>query len=123
MRPLLYQDASGILTRGGTILGTNNLANPFSYYKRGYADVSSEVVKYYKTLGLDALVVIGGDGSMSIAGGLEQKGMNIVGVPTRIDNDIVGTDSTVGFDKAMGVGADALERLDTTAKIPNRDAG
>ncbi len=120
MRPLLYQDASGILTRGGTILGTNNLANPFSYYKRGYADVSSEVVKYYKTLGLDALVVIGGDGSMSIAGGLEQKGMNIVGVPKTIDNDIVGTDRTFGFDTAVAIAADALDRLHTTAQSHNR---
>src|SRR5690625_202498 len=64
MRPLLYQDASGILTRGGTIPGTNNLANPYRHCTRWYADVSSEVAIYYKTLGLDALVVIGGNGSM-----------------------------------------------------------
>jgi ATP-dependent phosphofructokinase / diphosphate-dependent phosphofructokinase len=120
MRVLSYQDVSGILTRGGTILGTNNKANPFSYYKRGYADVSSEVVRYYKALNLDALVVIGGDGSMSIAHGLEAKGLRMVGVPKTIDNDIVGTDRSFGFDTAVAIAADAIDRLHTTAQSHNR---
>jgi ATP-dependent phosphofructokinase / diphosphate-dependent phosphofructokinase len=120
MRVLSYQDVSGILTRGGTILGTNNKANPFSYYKRGYADVSSEVARYYKSLNLDALIVIGGDGSMSIAHGLESKGLNMVGVPKTIDNDIVGTDRSFGFDTAVAIAADAIDRLHTTAQSHNR---
>lgn len=120
MHVLGYQDVSGILTRGGTILGTNNKANPFSYYNRGYADVSSEVVKYYRALNLDSLVVIGGDGSMSIAHGLEQKGLRMVGVPKTIDNDIVETDRTFGFDTATAIAADAMDRLHTTAQSHNR---
>jgi ATP-dependent phosphofructokinase / diphosphate-dependent phosphofructokinase len=120
MRVLSYQDVSGILTRGGTILGTNNKANPFSYYKRGYADVSSEVARYYRTLALDALVVIGGDGSMSIAHSLEGKGMNMVGVPKTIDNDIVGTDRSFGFDTAVSIATEAIDRLHTTAQSHNR---
>lgn len=120
MHVLRYHDVSGILTRGGTILGTNNKANPFSYYKRGYADVSSEVIKYCRALNLDSLVVIGGDGSMSIAHGLEQKGLKMIGVPKTIDNDIVATDRTFGFDTATSIAADAMDRLHTTAQSHNR---
>ncbi len=120
MRVLGYSDVSGILTRGGTILGTNNKANPFSYYDRGYADVSSEVVKYYRALNLDAIVVIGGDGSMSMAHGLEQKGLRMIGVPKTIDNDIVETDRTFGFDTATSIATDAMDRLHTTAQSHNR---
>lgn len=120
MRPLSYRDVSGILTRGGTILGTSNKANPFAYYKRGNADVSAEVVKYAKSLGLDALVVIGGDGTMSASHGLMQKGMKIVGVPKTIDNDIMGTNRTFGFDTAVTIVTEALDRLHTTAQSHNR---
>ena len=119
-RPLTYSDVSGILTRGGTILGTNNQANPFNYYRRGGADVSGEVVKYAKKIGLDALVVIGGDGTMSVSHGLQQRGLNIVGVPKTIDNDLVGTDRTFGFDTAVAIATDALDRLHTTAQSHNR---
>ncbi|NNF04757.1 MAG: 6-phosphofructokinase, partial [Rhodothermales bacterium] len=66
-RSLQYADVSGILTTGGTILGTHNRANPFNYYDRGGADVSPQVIRYTRSLGLDALVVIGGDGTLSIA--------------------------------------------------------
>jgi phosphofructokinase-like protein len=120
MRPLAYRDVSGILTRGGTILGTSNIANPFAYHKRGNADVSAEVVKYYRSLGLDAVVVIGGDGSMSVAHGLSQKGLRLVGVPKTIDNDIVGTSRTFGFDTAVHIVTEALDRLHTTAQSHNR---
>ncbi|MFW5972613.1 MAG: 6-phosphofructokinase [Bacteroidota bacterium] len=120
IRALGYSDVSGILTRGGTILGTNNKANPFSYYRRGYADVSSEVAKYYRALNLDAVVAIGGDGTMSIAHGLQEKGIRIVGVPKTIDNDIMGTDRTFGFDTAVSIASDAIDRLHTTAQSHNR---
>ncbi len=120
MRPLSYRDVSGILTRGGTILGTNNKANPFSYYKRGGADVSAEVKRYYRDLGLDAVVVIGGDGTMSIAHGLQQLGLHFVGVPKTIDNDLVGTSRTFGFDTAVAIVTEAIDRLHSTAQSHNR---
>lgn len=120
MRVLGYQSVSGILTRGGTILGSSNKANPFSYYRRGNADVSSEVIKYCKALNLEAVVVIGGDGSMSIANELDKKGLKMVGVPKTIDNDIVLTDRTFGFDTASAIAADAMDRLHTTAQSHNR---
>lgn len=120
IRPLDYQDVSGILTRGGTILGTSNKANPFSYYRRGDADVSSQVTKFVRTLGLDGLVVIGGDGTMSISHRLQQLGVNIVGVPKTIDNDLVSTERTFGFDSAVAVATEAIDRLHTTAQSHHR---
>lgn len=118
--PLSYRDVSGILTRGGTILGTNNKANPFAYYKRGNADVSAEVVKYCKSLGLDAIVVIGGDGTMSAASGLAKLGLNMVGVPKTIDNDLMSTERTFGFDTAVAIVTEAIDRLHTTAQSHDR---
>ena len=118
--PLSYRDVSGILTRGGTILGTNNKANPFAYYKRGNADVSAEVVKYCKSLGLDAIVVIGGDGTMSAANGLSQMGLKLVGVPKTIDNDLMATERTFGFDTAVSIVTEAIDRLHTTAQSHDR---
>lgn len=121
IRPLEYKDVSGILTRGGTILGTNNRANPFNYYRRGGADVSAEVVRYCtKTLGMDALIVIGGDGTMTIAHQMQERGLNCIGVPKTIDNDLVGTDRTFGFDTAVAIATDALDRLHTTAQSHHR---
>lgn len=119
--PLEYADVSGILTRGGTILGTSNKANPFAYYRRGGADVSGEVAAYCRrTLGLDALVLIGGDGTMSIGYGLEAHGLNLVGVPKTIDNDLMLTDRTFGFDSAVAVATEAVDRLHTTAQSHHR---
>ena len=119
-RPLSYRDVSGILTRGGTILGTNNKANPFNYYKRGGADVSMQVKRYYEDLGLHAVVVIGGDGTMAVAHGLHQTGLNFVGVPKTIDNDIYGTSRTFGFDTAVAIVTDAIDRLHSTAQSHSR---
>lgn len=120
-RPLSFQDVSGILTVGGTILGTSNRADPFRYAKRGGADVSHEVVRYAtRTLSLDALVVIGGEGTMGIAGRLHDMGLPCVGVPKTIDNDIYGTERTFGFDTAVGVATEALDRLHTTAQAHQR---
>ncbi|MFQ5570280.1 MAG: 6-phosphofructokinase [Rhodothermales bacterium] len=120
VRPLSYRDVSGILTRGGTILGTSNKANPFRYYKQGGADVSADVVRYYHDLGLDAIIVIGGDGTMSIAHGLQQQGLHFVGVPKTIDNDLVGTNRTFGFDTAVAIVTEAIDRLHSTAQSHNR---
>jgi ATP-dependent phosphofructokinase / diphosphate-dependent phosphofructokinase len=120
VQPLEYVDVSGILTRGGTILGASNKANPFSYYRRGNADVSAQALKTYRSLGLDALVAIGGDGTMSIAHGLAEMGMNIVGVPKTIDNDLVGTDETFGFDTAVTIATEAMDRIHTTAQSHHR---
>lgn len=118
--PLSYRDVSGILTRGGTILGSSNKANPFSYYKRGNADVSAEVVKYYRAIHLDAVVVIGGDGTMSAANGLAKLGLNMVGVPKTIDNDLMATERTFGFDTAVSIVTEAIDRIHTTAQSHDR---
>jgi ATP-dependent phosphofructokinase / diphosphate-dependent phosphofructokinase len=118
--PLSYRDVSGILTAGGTILGTSNKANPFSFYKQKGADVSEEVVRYVKDLGLEALVVIGGDGTMAIAHRMQQMGVNMVGVPKTIDNDLRGTDRTFGFDTAVAIATEAFDRLHTTAQSHHR---
>ena len=119
-RPLSFRDVSGILTRGGTILGTSNIANPFRYHAAGGADVSDRAVEHYRALGLDALVVVGGDGTMSIAHGLQEKGMTLVGVPKTIDNDLVGTERTFGFDTAVSIAAEAIDRLHSTAQSHHR---
>ncbi|WP_339720066.1 ATP-dependent 6-phosphofructokinase [uncultured Paraglaciecola sp.] len=115
--PLNYADCSGILSTGGTILGTNNSANPFNFKGE---DLSAKVMDYYFSLELDGIVVIGGDGSLSIAYELSKLGMNIVGIPKTIDNDLMGTDRTFGFDTAIGIVTDALDRLRTTGQSHKR---
>ncbi|HET8744322.1 MAG TPA: ATP-dependent 6-phosphofructokinase [Ramlibacter sp.] len=121
VRRLSYADVSGILTLGGTILGTSNKANPFAYYARGNADVSAEVVRYVREdLKLDAVVAIGGDGTMSIAHRLQQAGIPMVGVPKTIDNDLMYTDRTFGFDTAVAIATEAIDRLHTTAQSHHR---
>ncbi|MFO8100401.1 MAG: ATP-dependent 6-phosphofructokinase [Salinibacter sp.] len=117
---LAYQDVSGILTRGGTILGASNKANPFNYHPSGGADVSAKAVRTYNDLDLNALVAIGGDGTMSIAHGLSELGINVVGVPKTIDNDLVGTDRTFGFDTAVSIATEAIDRIHTTAQSHHR---
>jgi phosphofructokinase-like protein len=124
--PLNWEQVSGILTLGGTILGTSNTANPFKWAvkKEGddvqFADVSDEVVRYINELGLECIVAIGGDGSMAIAKGLAQKGVHLVGVPKTIDNDIWGTDTTFGFDTAVAIATEAIDRIHTTAMSHHR---
>lgn len=120
VRELSYRDVSGILARGGTILGTHNQANPFSYFARDGADVSAEVKAYYDELGLDGLVVLGGDGTMSICHRMQELGVNIVGVPKTIDNDLMQTDRTFGFDTSVSIATDALDRLQTTGQSHSR---
>jgi 6-phosphofructokinase 1 len=120
IQPLSYQDMGGILTQGGTILGASNKADPFNYQPRGGADVSAQVVSTYQSLDLNALVAIGGDGTMSIAHGLTDLGVNVVGVPKTIDNDLVGTDRTFGFDTAVSIATEAIDRIHTTAQSHHR---
>jgi len=120
VEPLRFRDVSGILTRGGTILGASNKADPFNYQPRGGANVSAQVMKTYRNLDLDALVAIGGDGTMSTAHRLTDLGIDIVGVPKTIDNDLVGTDRTFGFDTAVSIATEAIDRIRTTAQSHHR---
>jgi len=124
-RQLRNQDVSGILTLGGTILGSNNRDNPFEtrVERDGQIvveDRSDQGVAYYHELGLDALVVIGGDGTMRCAWGFVQKGLSIVGVPKTIDNDLRGTDLTFGFDSAVQTVTEAIDKVHTTAMSHHR---
>jgi ATP-dependent phosphofructokinase / diphosphate-dependent phosphofructokinase len=109
------REISGILPRGGTIIGTSR-ANPFT------ADEGVErVCRNFGRQGLDALVVIGGEGSLNIANRLyEEEDLPIVGVPKTIDNDLASTDYTFGFDTAVSISTDAIDRLHTTAESHNR---
>ncbi|MCS6914920.1 MAG: ATP-dependent 6-phosphofructokinase [Myxococcales bacterium] len=113
----------GILPRGGTILGSSNSDDPFHYVAPGSdreEDVSDRVVDNARRLGLDALICIGGDGTMTIAHGLAGKGLRVVGVPKTIDNDLLATDYTFGFDTALHTAVDALDKLHTTAESHDR---
>ncbi len=124
--PLDRESVRGIAHQGGTILGTSNRGNPFDYPVRGAdgsvqtIDRSDEVVENFSRLGIDALIAVGGDGSMQIAHTLAQRGLPIVGVPKTIDNDLNGTVTTFGFDTAVSVATDAVDRLHTTAEAHNR---
>jgi 6-phosphofructokinase 1 len=119
-QPLAWRDASGLLNEGGTVLGTSNKANPFQYWREDGADVSDRAAAVYHEHGLEALVVIGGDGTMSVAHRLQEKGLRLIGVPKTIDNDLVGTDRTFGFDTATMIAAEAMDRLHTTAQSHHR---
>ena len=125
VRPLTLESVRGILPIGGTILGTTNRGNPFAYAvrvqdKTEVRDVSDDVIARCKELGLDCLVVIGGDGSLHIALELLQKGLRVVGVPKTIDNDIAATDRCFGFQTAVLTATDALDKLHTTAESHHR---
>ena len=114
------QSVAGILAQGGTILGTHNKCDPFNYFGAGGADVSVAALAYARELGLDALVAVGGDGTMAIAHRLSSLGLPVVGVPKTIDNDLCHTDRSFGFDSAVAVVAEALDRLETTARSHGR---
>ncbi len=122
-RVLTARDVTGILRRGGTILGTVNRGDPFAYpveTSEGPQDYSQRVVEMFHRMGLDALVVIGGDGTLAIAHKFAKMGIPLVGVPKTIDNDIVGTTNTFGFDTAVACATDAIDRLHTTAEAHRR---
>jgi 6-phosphofructokinase 1 len=122
-RVLTPHDVTGILRLGGTILGTTNRGNPFAYpisTTAGVHDYSDRVVEMYHKMGLGALVVIGGDGTLGIAHKFCTRGLPVVGVPKTIDNDIVGTTNCFGFDTAVAFATDAIDRLHTTAEAHHR---
>jgi len=122
-RRLTPRDVTGILRIGGTILGTKNRGNPFAYpvaTTGGVRDYSERCLETFARLGLHALVVIGGDGTLAIAYEFVKRGMPLVGVPKTIDNDIVETSSTFGFDSAVNFATDAIDRLHTTAEAHQR---
>src|SRR5579863_8764934 len=135
--PLTVESIAGILPRGGTILGTTNRGNPFHYAaeengKKVEHDYSLRVCENARKLGLDAVIAIGGDGTLTIARDLCRLGIPIVGVPKTIDNDLSATEVTFGFDTALHVATDAIDRLHTTAEshgrvmvieVMGRDAG
>jgi 6-phosphofructokinase 1 len=119
-------DVSGILTLGGTILGTSNRADPFRYPVRNadgswrFEDYSQCAVDTFKSLHADALIVIGGDGTLTIASKLTDLGVPCVGVPKTIDNDLYGTDRTFGYDSALVTCTEAVDKLHTTAQAHHR---
>lgn len=118
VRPLDWDSVSGILATGGTVLGTHNRASPLDWQGR---DLRDEVVRYARDdLRLDALVAIGGDGTMTIAHALAGRGLPMVGVPKTIDNDIEGCERSFGFDTAVATATEALERLQTTGQSHGR---
>jgi 6-phosphofructokinase 1 len=124
-RELNNEDVSGILATGGTILGSSNKGDPFHWpiqkeNRIEIADKSTSALKNYKAWNLDALIAIGGDGTMHICNKLGDMGMNMIGVPKTIDNDLEATDVTFGHDSAVYVVAISLDRLHTTASSHHR---
>ncbi len=144
-RELAYNDVSGIITLGGTILGTSNKAEPFRFpveetagsagssgreadstETRGVADrpqfrdVSDTAMKHFDEMGASTLVAIGGDGTLNISYKLNQKGLPVIGIPKTIDNDVDCTDFTFGFDSAAATAAEAIDKLHTTAQSHHR---
>lgn len=122
---LTSDNVSGILTHGGTILGTSNRADPFRvpFKKKGkiiFEDQSQHALRHIKDWGLSALVAVGGDGTLSIANKLAALGIHVVGIPKTIDNDLPGTDFTFGFDTAVDIATEAIDRLHTTAASHHR---
>src|SRR5688572_16304740 len=122
-RPLSPRDVTGILRLGGTILGTVNRGDPFAepiVTSEGTFDYADRVIDMFARVGLDALICIGGDGTLAISHEFSKKGIPLVGVPKTIDNDIVGTTNCFGFDTAVSFATDALDRLHTTAEAHHR---
>ncbi len=124
-RRLELNDLSGILTLGGTILGTSKKANPYRYAIKNdgkliFKDMSKTVLNNIEKMELDCMVVIGGDGTLGIAYKLFKDGVPVIGVPKTIDNDIMGTDITFGFDSAVWIATEGIDRLHTTAQSHHR---
>jgi ATP-dependent phosphofructokinase / diphosphate-dependent phosphofructokinase len=122
---LTFESIRGILPRGGTILGTTNRGNPFAFpiEENGCTvvhDYSGRCIESLKNFGIEGLVVIGGDGTLTIAYEFSKLGVKVVGVPKTIDNDLMATEVTFGFDTALHVATDAIDRLHTTAESHHR---
>ncbi len=123
--PLTLDSVSGIQHKGGTILYSSNKDNLFDYQveengKKVKKDVSDVAVENMKKEGVDVLIVIGGDGTLTSARDFSRKGVKVIGVPKTIDNDLSSTDVTFGFNTAIGVVTEALDRLHTTAESHHR---
>jgi len=120
-RELTESDLSGILTVGGTILGTSR-EKPFKSSGKGKNEISKPVLikEHYEQMGLDCLVCIGGNGTLKTAHLLSQEGLNVIGIPKTIDNDVWGTDLTFGFDSAVNIAVEAIDRLHSTANSHKR---
>jgi phosphofructokinase-like protein len=122
-RPLSPRDVTGILRLGGTILGTVNTGNPFLepiVTPDGTFNYADRCIEMFGKMGLDALVCIGGDGTLAISYEFYKRGIPLVCVPKTIDNDIVGTTSCFGFDTAVSFATDAIDRLHSTAEAHRR---
>ena len=123
---LTRESVRGIAHLGGTILHTTNRGNPFHYPVRQSdgsfvdTDRSAELFASARTLGIDAMITIGGDGTLAIAQRLHERGMKIIGVPKTIDNDVSGTVTTFGFDTAVNTALEAIDKLHTTAESHDR---
>src|SRR5215212_9013067 len=124
--PMDRSTVSGIAHLGGTILRTTNSGNPLCFRVRGEdgivveKDCSDELIENVRRLDIDALVAIGGDGTLGIALELVKRGLRIVGVPKTIDNDVPGTVNTFGFDTAVNTAIEAIDKLHTTAESHDR---
>jgi 6-phosphofructokinase 1 len=122
---LTYEQTSNILTVGGTILGSSNTSDPFHFPittggRTQIEDVSDRCIEHLKERDIDALVCIGGDGTMASAAKFAKKGLTVIGVPKTIDNDLAGTDVTFGFDTAVTTAAEAIDKVHTTASSHQR---
>jgi phosphofructokinase-like protein len=125
MRQLQWNDVSNILTLGGTILGTSNQANPqhFAIERHGkteWVDVTDRVIDHVRASELDALICIGGDGTMTGAANLIDSGINCIGVPKTIDNDLMGCERTFGFDTAVDTATECFDKIHSTAMSHHR---
>src|SRR6266545_879711 len=118
-------DVRGIIHTGGTILGTTNRGNPFKLKvtedgETRFIDISDKVVEQFHSHELESLIVIGGDGTLSIASDLAKKGIPVIGVPKTIDNDLMATEMTFGFSTAVATATDAIDKLHATAASHER---
>lgn len=125
LRPLSASDVRDIFSRGGTVLGSTNRGNPFKYVhtvdgKEVTEDRSGQIIANIHKLGLEGLIAIGGDGTLTIAHELNLLGANVIGVPKTIDNDLGSTDNTFGFYTAVETAMQALDRLKTTGESHDR---
>lgn len=123
--PLDLNNTTGILAKGGTILGSSNVDTPFSVPvtrggKKEYEDRSEEALENLHEARVDAMIVVGGDGTQAIAHRMAEKGVRVVGIPKTIDNDLNGTELTIGFFTAVSTAVDALDKLHTTAESHER---
>lgn len=123
--PLSFDSVAGLLDRGGTILGSSNRDNPFAFpvatpQGEQLRDMSGQVAENLRREGIDALVIIGGDGTMTAAELFSRQGLTVIGVPKTIDNDLIGTDYTFGFHTAVETASEAIDKIHSTAESHHR---